>query len=248
MSLDTSTLFTALHQARQRPGISAEDVAALVSAAHAIHFIELGGHEYNFEDYLTVFNAPAAPPIRSFATLDEASTWLKEHPITPRVATPLLIARARYCVAYSLESGLPTPLRIPTAEELKKLDSPMSLALHEARKHLGAVPEHEEALISIEVALQFIQESGLSNDFAGYLAEASNVPIPPIRSFTSLEEADTWLKNHPRPPHGGWVRIGQDRYSVGYWRESGRRVLLRVPTQEELNKADELEDKDWSTP
>lgn len=242
MSLDTSKLFAALHEARQLPSISAETVEALVSASHAIHFIELGGHEYNFEDYLTLFNTPSAPALRCFATREQAIQWLREHLASPRTATPVLIAGARYCVAYSLDSGLPTPLRIPTAEELKELDGPAAqgrfgrilLALHEARERPDSNPQHEEALTPAEVALHYIQESGLSDSFAEYLEQSSNIPIPAIRSFASREEADAWLENHPRPPHGGWVLIGQERYSVGYWRESGRRILLRVPTQEEL--------------
>jgi len=229
MSLDTHKLFVALHEARQLPSASPEDVEALVSAAYAIHFIELSGHEYNFEDYLAGFN------------------WPKNHP-RPSQTTPLLMGGAHYCVAYSLDSGLPTLLRLPTAEALARLDEPTAqgrfgrilLTLHKARECLVSFPQHVEALTSAEVALHYIQESGLSDSFAEYLADTSSVPISPVRSFATRDEADTWLKNHPRPPHGGWVLIGQDRYSVGYWRESGRRVLLRVPTEEELKRVDDM--------
>jgi hypothetical protein len=244
MNLDTQKIFVALHEARKLPSTPAEDMEALISAAHAIHFIELGGHGYNFEDYLAGIQNTTAPALRTFATWEEANIWLKQDPLPPRAVT-LLIGGARHSVAYCLDSGLPMPLRLPTVEELARLDGPAAqgrfgnilLALHEARDHLGAA-QHREALACAEVALHYIQESGLSDDFAELLADTTSAPIPPVRSFATRDEADTWLKNHPRPPHGGWVRIGQERYSVGYWRESDRRVLLRVPAQEELKKTD----------
>ncbi len=60
------------------------------------------------------------------------------------------------------------------------------------------------------------------------------MPPSPLCSFSTREEADAWLKNHPSPPHGASVRVGKEELSVGYWRESGLRTLLRFPESQDL--------------
>jgi hypothetical protein len=84
------------------------------------------------------------------------------------------------------------------------------------------------ALLSIHFILESAQ-SPLFEDFLGNFDSES--PCPPLCSFGTRHEADTWLNAHPRPPHGARVAIAGQRYSVGYSRDSELRVLVRGPTE-----------------
>ncbi len=101
----------------------------------------------------------------------------------------------------------------------------------EQRAH---TPEELEALKTAKIALHFIQSIGESSGFEDYLQNFnSEAPLAPLLSFATREEADLWLKDHPAPPHGAVVRIAEDRYSVGFERKSGLRVLVRIPSAED---------------
>jgi hypothetical protein len=107
--------------------------------------------------------------------------------------------------------------------------------LHEVEQHTRSADELE-ALKTAKIALHFIQSLGESHGFEDYLRNFdSEAPPSPLLSFTTREEADSWLKNHPAPPHGAIIGIDGDLYSVGFQRKSGLRVLVRIPSIEELS-------------
>jgi hypothetical protein len=116
------------------------------------------------------------------------------------------------------------------------------LALDQAHAVLSSSPEDVEGLHSAALALHFVQEAGCAEEFEHFLAHFDE-PSPPLCSFVTREEAEAWLKNHPSPPDGATVQVGEDELTVGYWPSSGRRVLLRFPKYEELDDVEE-EDED----
>lgn len=106
--------------------------------------------------------------------------------------------------------------------------------LHETERHTRS-PDELEALKTAKIALHFIQSLGETHGFEDYLSHFnSDAPPSPLLSFSSRAEADTWLKEHPAPPHGAIIGIGDERYSVGFERKSGLRVLVRVPSLDEF--------------
>lgn len=108
------------------------------------------------------------------------------------------------------------------------------ILLHKVEQR-GGSQEELEALKTAKIALHFIQAIGESYGFEDYLQNfASKEPLAPLLSFGKREEADSWLKNHPAPPHGAVICIADARYSVGFDRKSGLRVLVRIPADEEL--------------
>ncbi|KFA88714.1 hypothetical protein Q664_39645 [Archangium violaceum Cb vi76] len=113
--------------------------------------------------------------------------------------------------------------------------------LRQARAHAHA-PEDKESVDIALLAIHFILESNQSSHFKSFLENFdSDTPRPPLCTFSSRKEADTWLNAHPRPPHGAGVDIAGQHYSVGYARDSELRVLVRRPTLEELGLAEEDE-------
>jgi hypothetical protein len=106
--------------------------------------------------------------------------------------------------------------------------------LHKVGRHTRA-SEELEALKTAKIALHFIQFIGEIHGFEDYLENFNAEASPPPRySFATREEADLWLKNHPAPPHGAIVAIGGALHCVGFSRKSGLRVLMRIPSAEEL--------------
>jgi hypothetical protein len=104
------------------------------------------------------------------------------------------------------------------------------LLLHKVEQRAHS-PEEFEALKTAKIALHFIQAIGESYGFEDYLQNFNaEAPPAPLLSFATREEADSWLKNHPVPPHGAVIGIAEARYSVGFERKSGLRVLVRVPS------------------
>jgi len=111
------------------------------------------------------------------------------------------------------------------------------VSLHEIERRTEA-PGELDALKTAKIALHFIQAIGESYGFEDYLDNFnSKAPLAPLLSFATRQEADRWLKEHPAPPHGAVVRIAESRYSVGFDRKSGLRVLVRIPSTEELGSA-----------
>jgi hypothetical protein len=212
------------------------DTDPLRAVAISLHFLWGNGHLHNFEDYLACFNRDAScTASASFDTRDQAEAWLQQ-PMDPRQARSMAIAGIRYCVGYSLERGVRFLVRTPENTELataRQTTSPLvneSLAaLSEARAHIRS-PEDMESVNTALLALHFILESGQLLGFESFLDRFdSTAPPLPLCSFSTRQEADTWLSAHPRPPHGAQVEIAGQRYSIGYSRDSGLRVLVRAP-------------------
>lgn len=96
LSLDTEQLLGTLWTKSQ----SVEEKEKLMFAVDALNFIYLTGQTYDFEDYRASI-AASAPPlvIASFATRNEAETWLKAHPNPPSQASILIDGKYHY-IAY----------------------------------------------------------------------------------------------------------------------------------------------------
>jgi len=112
------------------------------------------------------------------------------------------------------------------------------LLLHQVEQHTHSAEEFE-ALKTAKVALHFIMERGEQQGFEDYLTHFDSAREPsPLLAFAAREEADVWLENHPAPPHGAIVSIAGELYSVGFNRKSGLRILVRIPTPEDLDRLD----------
>jgi hypothetical protein len=108
--------------------------------------------------------------------------------------------------------------------------------LHEVEQDTTA-PEQIEAIRTAKIAFHFILGRGERHGFEDYLnGFDSDLSLRPLLSFPTREDADIWLREHPAPPHGAIVGIGEQLYSVGFDRKSGLRVLVRIPTQQELDE------------
>ncbi|HEX5746058.1 MAG TPA: hypothetical protein VFZ09_07430 [Archangium sp.] len=219
---------------------------ALRPALNVSYFIMESGHAHNFEDYLATFRGAPVPVVGAFSSREELDTWLRAHPVPPpRGAVEL--GGERYTLGYSRKSGQHLLLRLPSAADVRRPGSVQEqerlwLALDQAQAVLHSSPEDLKGLQCAALALHFVQESGCAQEFEHFVAHFDE-PSPPLCSFTTWEEADAWLKEHPSPPHGATVRVGEDEFSVGYWPQSDHRVLLRAPTYEPLDDVEE-EDED----
>jgi hypothetical protein len=234
-----------LRKAQEFLGNSPEAAEALLPAVNVPFFILGSGHAHNFEDYVAGFRGTVLPVLGDFASREEFNAWLQAHAVPPPRGA-LEIAGERYTLGSSRESGQPLLLRLPRVEDLRRPGSAQEqgrlwLALDRAKEVLGASPEDMDALHSAALALHFVQEAGCAREFVHFL-EHFDEHRPPLCSFATREEADTWLKSHPSPPHGATVQVGEDELTVGYWPESGLRVLLRFPKDEELGEVEEDED------
>ena len=217
---------------------------ALAPALNVSYFL-LDGHGHNFEDYLAAFRGAALPFLGTFSSREEFDAWLKTH-FVPAPRGALQIAGERYTLGYARATGHPLLLRLPSIEDLGKPGGPMGqeqlwLALDHAQAVLGSSPDDLEGLHAAALALHFIHEAGCAREFAHFLAHFDE-PLPPACSFSTREEAEAWLQSHPSPPDGASVRVGEDELTVGFWPESGRRVLLRFPKGEALAEVAEDED------
>jgi hypothetical protein len=249
MSLDIDTACGALQRLQEEIG-APPGAEPLKTAALALHFIWGSGHLYNFEDYLACFNQGDSPTSSSsFDTREQAEAWLHQ-PMDPRHAHSVAIAGTRYSVGYSLERGVRLLVRVPESVELTtplQTTTPLSEALAALRQARARVhsPEDMESVDSTLLAIHFILETGQSLSFENFLRRLDSEALPlPLCTFGTRQEADTWLSAHPRPPHGARVEIAGQRYSVGYSRDNGLRVLVRVPSLEELDLTEPSEERD----
>jgi hypothetical protein len=250
MSLDINTACGVLQRLQEKLS-SPPSLEPLETAALALHFIWGSGHLYNFEDYLACFNqGESSTSSSSFDTRVQAEASLHQ-PREPRVAHSVAIAGTRYSVGYSLERGSRFLIRIPEIAELTatpqtttSVISKTLAALLQARAYVH-VPEEKEAIDTALLALHFILESVQSPVFESFLGRLDSKALPlPLCSFGTRQEADLWLSSHPRPPHGARVEIEGQRYSVGYSRDSELRVLVRLPSLEEMNLTESSEEND----
>jgi hypothetical protein len=88
----------------------------------------------------------------------------------------------------------------------------------------------EKILVAID-ALRFIYASGQSYEFEDYRKNLdANGPPFVIAAFKTLGEAESWLKDHPKPPLGAQVLVANEYYRVIYVRETNLRKLNPNPT------------------
>jgi hypothetical protein len=234
----------ALRKAQELLSGSPEVVEALMPALNVSHFL-LDGHGHNFEDYQAAFRGEALPFLGTFSNRDEFDAWLKAHFVPPPRGA-VRIAGECYTLGYARLDGQPLLLRLPAVEALRRPvagegQERLWHALDQAEAVLSSSPEELEGLHSAALALHFIHEAGCAREFAHFLTHFDE-PLPPLCSFATREEAEAWLKGHPSPPPGADVQVGEDELTVGYWPQSGRRVLLRFPQGEELDELEEDED------
>ncbi|WNG38992.1 hypothetical protein F0U61_38985 [Archangium violaceum] len=100
------------------------------------------------------------------------------------------------------------------------------------RLRTTASSEEKELLAVAYFALDFIEVTGNFYPFEAFL-QSWNSPdgtLPTVASFGSLAEAETWLKEHPEPPHGAYVLVSGQPYSVFHVRHLDRRLLLPAPS------------------
>lgn len=245
MSLDIDAACGTLQRLQEELG-TPPGTELLKTAALALHFIRGSGNLYNFEDYLDCFGQASSSS--SFDTREQAEASLQQ-PMDPRATHSVAIAGTRYSVGYSVEHGTRFLVRIPKNAELTTTLQPTAplmsealAALRQARAHVHSA-EEKETVDTALLALHFILESGQSLTFESFLRRLDSRTLPlPLRSFGTRQEADLWLSAHPRPPHGARVEIAGQRYSVGYSRDSGLRVLVRLPSLEEMDLNDFADD------
>jgi hypothetical protein len=95
------------------------------------------------------------------------------------------------------------------------------------RIHGELQSEQERALALVIIdALRFIASAGQLDDFKSYLQELdANAPPRVVASFDTREQAESWLKNHPSPPHCASILIAGRYHTVAYDRETNGRYL-----------------------
>jgi hypothetical protein len=96
-------------------------------------------------------------------------------------------------------------------------------------------PEAALPLETAAKALHFIQHIGRMNDFWAY-AKAFNTEEAwpkPLHSFSTRDEALTWLRTQPALPHEAVLEVAGALHNVAR-RPEGDWVLIRIPSLEEL--------------
>jgi hypothetical protein len=106
--------------------------------------------------------------------------------------------------------------------------------LYEMEKHIAS-PEELEAIRLAKISFHFVMDVGEEHGFEEYLETIHSARTPrPLQSFVTREDANTWLEKQSQPPPPAVVAIASELYSVGYNRRHGLRVLIRIPSQQEL--------------
>jgi hypothetical protein len=114
----------------------------------------------------------------------------------------------------------------------------MDKLLHSVQGLLGQTlnntssPEEKELFRIAAAALMFISETGRIYSFEDYLQHGKEDPPYAVASFKTREDADTWLRKHPEPPHGAHILIADDYHLVAYRREHDIRSLIKLPVIE----------------
>lgn len=114
--------------------------------------------------------------------------------------------------------------------------------LREVERHTST-SQQRDALQVARTLLHFILGRGESGEFTEFFERFDTAPLAPLFSFSTREEAEDWLRNHPAPPHGAIIRADNDLYSVADVREFNHRKLLRLPSPEECGPLDETEEE-----
>lgn len=132
------------------------------------------------------------------------------------------------------ESNHPPP-KLGTEFHLFDLYNQVCFHLYEMEQRISS-PEELEALRIAKIAFDFVMWTGEEHGFKEHLETLRSSRVSPaLHSFSTHEEAESWLATQPEPPPPAVVAIGSDLYSVGYNRRHRRRMLLRIPTPRELD-------------
>ncbi|OJT21054.1 hypothetical protein BO221_29705 [Archangium sp. Cb G35] len=103
----------------------------------------------------------------------------------------------------------------------------------------ASTSDQADALTASRTTLHFIQGRGETGEFKAFVESFDTAPVTPLQSFTTKDEADIWLRNHPAPPHGALIKAANDFYTVVDARALHHRKLLRLPSPEEVTQTDE---------
>jgi hypothetical protein len=92
-------------------------------------------------------------------------------------------------------------------------------------------PEEKELLSLAYFTFDFIEVTGSFHAFEEFLEtwRRAGGSLPTIASFDTREEAETWLREHPMPPHGAFVRIAGRTHAVFCPERAGPRRMLPMP-------------------
>ena len=236
MSLDVDGMVGAVRKAQTVLYSSSEpELAEALRPALNVAYFLLDGHGPNFDDYLSAFARDGLSFLGSFASREAFDAWLMTQTAHPLSGT-LSVDGAHHVLGFSRAKGEPFLLALPSVEGLRRParweeQARLWPALDKAHSALTSLAEPVEGLLSATLALHFVTESGCTRDFVHFLGHLDE-PFPPLLFFTTRDEAESWLKHHPRPPHGASVRVGDDLFTVGYQRERNQRVLVRFPRDE----------------
>ncbi|WNG14175.1 hypothetical protein [Cystobacter fuscus] len=108
-------LWRALDEAHSALSSSPEDLEGLHSAALALHFVHEAGCARDFARFLAHLDAPLLP-LCSFATREEAESWLGKHPRPPHGAC-VQVGGEMLTVGYQRERDQRVLVRFPTSEK-----------------------------------------------------------------------------------------------------------------------------------
>jgi hypothetical protein len=258
-----STL-SVLHEV-ERHALASEQHDALRNSKLILHFIMGIGEEGVFTDFLERSNTAPPPLVLSFATKDKAEDWLLNHPAPPHGAVIGVEGERYHVVysrqlGYRKLLRLPSEAELAQMEESEdegeaaaedEMEPPNPIgrtrfSLFDLYRwacfHLYAMeqrissPEELEAIRTAKSAFDFVMYAGEEHGFEDFLESVRSARASrPLQPFATLEAAGSWLETQPEPPPPAVVSVGGEFYSVGYNRRRGLRVLIRVPTQRELD-------------
>ncbi|MFY0562570.1 hypothetical protein ACN28E_01900 [Archangium lansingense] len=246
----------------ERHATTSEQFDALKASRTLLYFILGRGEAGEFKDYFERFDTAPVRPLLSFATREEADTWLRNHPAAPHGAT-IRAAKDLYTVVDARALNHRKLLRQLSLEELGLTDEEVGQEpadeseppkpnpgerfslfglyertcydLYQMEKHVTS-PEELESIRIAKISFHFVMHEGEEYGFEDYLESIRSArSAPPRKSFTTRAEADTWLATQPEPPPPVVVAIGNELYAAGYNRRRGLRLLIRHPTPPELN-------------
>jgi hypothetical protein len=258
------TTLTLLHEVERHVSTS-DQSDALEASRITLYFILGRGEAGEFKEFLASFDTAPVTPLLSFTTQEEAETWLRNHPAPPhgaliRAADDFYTVVDARALNHRKLLRLPSPEELSRMDEageepeqeveeapeppkpgagtrfsLFRLYERTCYDLHEMEKRMTS-PEELAAIRTAKISFDFVMRMGEEYGFEAYLESLRSARTsPPFESFASREEADTWVATQPEPPPPSVVSIGSELYSVGYNRRRRLRLLIRIPTQRELD-------------
>ncbi|WPB74490.1 hypothetical protein KYC5002_36415 [Archangium violaceum] len=267
MNLDLIKMTLARLHEVERHAATSDQVDALKACRTMLCFIQGRGETGDFAVFVESFDTAPVTPLLSFTTKDEADTWLQNHPAPPhgaliRAANDFYTVVDARALQHRKLLRLPSPEEVTQTDEagdepdqeveetpepprpvfgtkfsLFKLYDRTCYDLHQMEKRMSS-PEELEAIRTARISFNFVMREGEEYGFEEYMESLRSArTAPPLVSFATHEEADSWLATQPEPPPPAVVSIGNELYSVGYNRRRKMRLLIRIPTQAELDSS-----------